>query len=87
MHKRSSFCKPFGSECVKGFHLVGEMQGCITEFSKEIFLEKFMLVVFFSYSFISQERDKAKVPKIYGKHVIENLFLLFEVISCEHIAI
>ena len=36
----------------------------MTEFSKEIFLEKFMLVVFFSYSFISQERDKAKVPKI-----------------------
>ena len=37
------------------------------------------------YSFISQEKDKEKVPKIYVKHVTENLFLLFEFIARDHV--
>ena len=37
------------------------------------------------YSFFSQEKDKEKLPKIEVKHVIENLFLLFEVIAREHV--
>ena len=39
----------------------------------------------FISSFISYEKDKEKVPKIEGKHVIENLILLFEIIVHEHI--
>ena len=35
--------------------------------------------------FISQENDKEKVPKMQVKHVIENLFLLFEVIAREQL--
>ena len=37
------------------------------------------------YSFISLEKYKEKASKIYLKHVIENLFLLFEVIALEHV--
>ena len=45
-----------------------------------MFLETFPLVVHPSYTFfISQEKDKWKVPKIKVKNVIKNLFLLFEV--------
>ena len=40
---------------------------------------------FFIYSFISQEKDIEKVPENEVKHVIKNLFLLFEVIACAHI--
>ena len=36
-------------------------------------------------SFISQEKDKEKVPKLEVKHVIEKLFLLFEVIARENL--
>ena len=35
-------------------------------------------------SFIPQEKDRT-ITKIYGKHVIENLSLLFLVTACEHV--
>ena len=35
--------------------------------------------------FISQEKGKKIVPKIYGKPVIENFFLLFVFIVHEHV--
>ena len=36
-------------------------------------------------SFISQEKDKEKVPKIYRKHVTENFFSLVVVIARENV--
>ena len=68
---------------VKGFCLVREMQDWILKIdvSRDIPVCHALLI----YSFFSQEKDTEKLPKIEVKHVIENLFLLFEVIAREHV--
>ena len=52
---------------------------------KKVFRDISACHALFIYSSISQEKDKGKVPKIYVKHVIGNLFLLFEVITREQV--
>ena len=49
---------------VKGFHLVREMEECNTEFSKQIFIETFLLVVHISYTVLFHRK---KTKKKYQK--------------------
>ena len=65
---------------VKGFPLVRENAGIHNCIHKTNAFRRIPVCrALFIYGFISQEENKEKVAKIKGKHVIENLFLLFGV--------
>ena len=54
-------------------------------FKKKIFLETSLFVVHFQIQFHLTGKRKEKVPDIWGKHVAENIFLIFEVIAHERV--
>ena len=70
----------------KGFHLVRDMPQCTTEFSKNVFLETFLLVVDFPDTILFQRIKTKKYYQTFKENTsLKTYFWCLKLIAYEHV--